>query len=131
MGRTDLEEHQPLIDSLVQEHASESSSEDQDSEDVDPIWTSEEVITKVKASSHHKILFEEGFSAEIQAHYKEDHSSADFALMCQITKYTRNQKQAIEVFTASSLWNEERDRKKGGERYLNATFHQGQKQNNS
>ena len=122
-GRTDLEDHQPLIDSLIQEHASESSSENQDSENADPIMTSEEVIAKVKASSHHKILFEEGFSAEIQAHYKEDHSSADFALMCQITKYTRNQKQAIEVFEKSELWNEERNRKKGGKRYLSSTFH--------
>jgi putative DNA primase/helicase len=120
-GRTALEDHQSLIDTLIKERASESSDDDQ--EDADTIMTNEEVINKVKASSHHKILFEGGFNTEIQKHYKEDHSSADFSLMCQITKYTRNQKQSIEVFTASSLWSDERDRKKGGERYLNATFH--------
>jgi uncharacterized protein (DUF927 family) len=120
-GRTALEDHQSLIDTLIKERASESSDDDQ--EDADTIMTNEEVINKVKASSHHKIIFEGGFNTEIQKHYKEDHSSADFSLMCQITKYTRNQKQSIEVFTASSLWSDERDRKKGGERYLNATFH--------
>lgn len=122
-GRTALKEHQSLIDSLIKEHASESRSEDQDQEDADPIMTNEEVITKIKASSHHKTLYEEGFNKEIQEHYKNDHSSADFSLMCQTTKYTRNQAQAIEVFVSSNLWNEERDRKKGGKRYLHATFH--------
>ncbi|MFT5318105.1 MAG: putative DNA primase/helicase [Chlamydiales bacterium] len=122
-GRTALEDYQHLIDTLIKERASDSRNDDQNQEDADPIMTNEEVINKVKASSHHKILFEGGFNVELQKHYKEDHSSADFALMCQISKYTRNQQQAIEVFTASSLWSDERDRKKGGERYLNATFH--------
>jgi putative DNA primase/helicase len=127
-GRIALENHQPLIDTLIQERVSEEAESSKNGEDdsADPIMSNEKLIEKVKASKHHKTLYEEGFNEEMQAHYKNDHSSADFALMCCISQYTRNQAQAIGVFTSSNLWNEERDRKKGGERYLNATFHKAQ-----
>jgi len=127
-GRSSLENHQPLIDSLIQEHVSSESKSSRQGENgsADPIMSNEKLIEKINSSKHHKTLYEEGFNEEMQAHYKNDHSSADFTLMCRISKFTRNQKQAIDVFTTSNLWNEERDRKKGGERYLNATFHKAQ-----
>ena len=127
-GRQELENHQALIDTLIQERVSEEAESSKNGEggNADPIMSNEKLIEKVKDSKHHKTLYEEGFNEEIQEHYKGDHSSADFSLMCRISKYTRNQAQAIEVFTASNLWDDARDRKKGGERYLNTTFHKAQ-----
>ena len=42
--------------------------------------------------------------------------------MCRIAKYTRNEDQGTKVFAQSKLWTAERQAKKGGVRYLIATF---------
>ena len=118
-GRKELEKHQALIDQFIADHA---PKEEPQEEDAPPTMETSQVIEKVKSLPHYKILLEEGFNPAMQEQYKGDHSSADFALMCQIAKYTRNEEQAVEVFERSQLWTPEREIKKGGVRYLKATF---------
>ena len=74
-GREELENHQELINQLIEEHGPKKEEASQE-EDAPPIMETSQVIEKVKALSHYKILFENGFTSALQEHYKKDHSTA-------------------------------------------------------
>ena len=122
--RQEIESHEEFVASLFEQHAPKPKEKRKTSNKPPPNRSKEEILAKIKLSTHHWELYENGFTEKAKQNYKKDksQSTADFDFMCFLAKQTENTDLAVEIFKESKLWNEQRSKKKSGETYLRRTF---------